>query len=124
MHLLPDPAMSVSTGPLPTDARDFWQLPPHKLDRLLALTHQADQIELKLVVPVGAHASVCESLGADLSRASTRRVYYLDTADLLLERHGVVARVRSFEDGSGDSVIKLRPITPDDLPVRWRRSKR
>ena len=124
MRLLPDPVTSVGTAPLLTDARAFWQLPPHKLDRLLALTHQADQIELKLVVPVDAHASACASLGADLSRASARRVYYLDTADLTLERHGIVARVRSFGNGSGDAVIKLRPITPDDLPARWRRSKR
>ena len=109
---------------MPADAREFWQLPPHKLDSLLALTHQADQMELKLVVPVDAHAAACASLGADLSGASARRVYYLDTADLMLERHGVVARVRRFEKGSGDFVVKLRPITPDDLPARWRRSKR
>jgi hypothetical protein len=124
MHLLPDPAMPPGAGPSLTDARDFWQLPPHKLDSLLALTHQVDQMELKLVVPVDAHASACASLGADLSGAPARRVYYLDTADLVLERHGVVARVRRFENGSGDFVIKLRPITPDDLPARWRRSKR
>jgi hypothetical protein len=36
----------------------------------------------------------------------------------------VVARLRRFEKGSGDFVIKLRPITPGDLPARWRRSKR
>jgi hypothetical protein len=117
MHLPPDSAML-------TDARDFWQLPSDELDRMLALTHQADQMELKLVVPVHAHASACASLGADLAAAAARSVFYLDTADLLLERHGVVARVRTFEDGSGDSVIKLRPVIPADLPARWRRSKR
>lgn len=123
MHL-PDPATPAGIGPLAADAREFWRLPPHKLDSLLALTHQADQMELKLVVPADAHASACASLGADLSRASARWVYYLDTADLMLERHGVVARVRRFEKGSGDFVIKLRPITPDDVSARWRRSKR
>jgi hypothetical protein len=124
MPLLPDRSTPVSSDALPSDAQFFWQLPPRRLDRLLTLTHQADQVELKLVVPVDAHASVCASLGADLSRASARKVYYLDTADLMLERHGVVARIRSFEDGSGDSVVKLRPISPGDLPPRLRESKR
>ena len=124
MPLLPDHSTPVSADALPSDAQAFWQLPPRRLDRLLTLAHQADQVELKLVVPVGAHASVCRSLGADLSRASVRRVYYLDTADLMLERHGVVARIRSFENGSGDSVVKLRPISPGDLPAGLRRSKR
>jgi hypothetical protein len=116
--------MHLSDPAMPADARDLWQLPPHRLDSLLALTRQADQMELKLVVPADAHAGACASLGADLSDAPARRVYYLDTADLQLERHGVVARVRRFEKGSGDFVIKLRPITPDELPARWRKSKR
>jgi hypothetical protein len=111
-------------GPIPADARRFWRLPPHKLDRLLALTHQADRVELKLVVPPAAHAATLEALGTDLSRASTRQVYYLDTADLQLDRHGVVARVRSHGDKPDDAVVKLRPVVPRDLPGRLRRSKR
>jgi hypothetical protein len=111
-------------GPMLSDARTFWRLPRRKLDRLLALTHQADHVELKLVVPVAAHAATCTSLGVDLSRASARKVYYLDTADLVLERHGVVARIRSVDNKPDDSVIKLRPVDPGDLPARLRRSKR
>jgi hypothetical protein len=107
-----------------TDARKFWRLPPRKLDKLLALTRQADHVELKLVVPPAAQTATCASLGVDLSRAPTRRVYFLDTADLALERHGVVARVRSVDNRADDCVIKLRPVTPGDLPARLRRSKR
>ncbi len=123
MHPAIDPA-NTNAGPMLTDARTFWQLPRRKLDRLLALTHQADHVELKLVVPATAHATTCSSLGIDLSSASARRVYYLDTKDLMLERHGVVARIRSLDNKPDDSVIKLRPVVPDELPGRLRRSKR
>jgi hypothetical protein len=107
-----------------TDAGAFWRLSPKKLDRLLALTHRADSVELKFVVPVAAHDSTCTALGVDLARASGRRVYFLDTADCALERHGVVARVRSIDNKPDDSVIKLRPMAPRDLPARSPRSKR
>ena len=123
MHPATDPS-NPKAGPMLTDARRFWRLPRRQLNRLLALTHQADHVELKLVVPVAAHAATCASLGVDLSRASSRRVYYLDTTDLMLERHGVVARIRSFDNKPDDSVIKLRPVVPGDIPARLRRSKR
>ncbi len=124
MPLATAPGPARAAGPIPADARTFWRLPPRKLDRLLALTRQADRVELKLVVPPEAHAATCASLGVDLGRASTRRVYYLDTADLLLQRNGVVARVRSHADRPDDAVVKLRPVVPGELPGRLRRSKR
>ena len=117
MQLVQDPATKA-------DAQQFWQLPGHQLDRLLASTRHADRVELKLVVPPAAHERTCESLGVDFSRASARKVYFLDTADLELKRRGVVARIRSVGDRADDSVVKLRPCTAEDLPGRLRRSKR
>ncbi|MEU8609516.1 hypothetical protein AB0C29_16095 [Actinoplanes sp. NPDC048791] len=117
MQLVQDPATKA-------DAQQFWQLPGRELDRLLASTRHADRVELKLVVPANAHEATCTSLGVDFSRASARKVYFLDTADLKLKRHGVVARIRSVEDRADDSVVKLRPCAADDLPARLRRSKR
>lgn len=115
------------TGPAPgpalTDAQQFWQLPGPKLHRLLALTRQVDTVELKLVVPVEDQDAVVTSLGVDFARASARRVWFLDTPDRRLERDGVVARIRSVSDRADDSVIKLRPVAPGDLPARLRRSK-
>jgi hypothetical protein len=117
MQVLQDPATQA-------DAQQFWQLPGRELDRLLTSTRHADRVELKLVVPATAHESTCASLGVDFSRASTRKVYFLDTSDLKLKRHGVVARIRSVEDRADDSVVKLRPCDAGDLPARLRRSKR
>ncbi|MET0426619.1 MAG: hypothetical protein ABW046_22320 [Actinoplanes sp.] len=100
-------------------ARGLWRLSPAEFDRLNALTGRVAQMELKLVVPRPAGAA----LGVKLDRAGSRRVYFLDTADLDLERHGVVVRVRSMAR-RGDSVIKLRPALLGDLPDKLRRNKR
>jgi hypothetical protein len=124
MQLSTDITGRPGAGPVLRDAQTFWRLPPHRLDKLLALTRQADRVELKLVVPAAAHRSTCASLGIDLSRMSARTVYFLDTPDRALEGHGVVARVRSVENRPDDSVVKLRPVQVRDLPVRHRRSKR
>ena len=105
-------------------AQQFWRLAPRELDRLLALTRQADRIELKIVVPPAAHRSTYEALGVDLSRAQSRKVYFLETPDRLLEKHGIVVRIRSVENRPDDSVVKLRPVSPGRLPSRLRRSKR
>jgi hypothetical protein len=118
MHLVIDAPTKVDA------AQQFWRLPGRDLDRLLASTRRADRIELKLVVPESAHESACTSLGVDFSRASARKVYFLDTDDLQLQSAGVVARIRSVGNRSDDAVVKLRPFEADDLPGRLRRSKR
>jgi hypothetical protein len=107
-----------------TAMQRFMRLPEDELRRLLALAQQADSVELKVLVPEPAHEEACAALGADLRRAGTRRVYFLDTADLALHRHGVVARVRSIDGGRDDSVVKLRPAVPSRLPLALRRHKR
>ena len=105
-------------------ARNFWQLPDDELDQLLTLSVGADRVELKLTVPEPAHDATCAALGVDFARGSGRRVYYLDTEDRTLHRHGVVVRVRSAKRRPDDSVIKLRPVNPDGIPAALRQSKR
>jgi hypothetical protein len=111
----PDPVLAA--------ARDFWQLPDDELDRLLALSVEADRVELKLTVPEPAHDATCAALGVDFARVCARRVYYLDTEDRTLHRHGVVVRVRSVEHRPDDSVIKLRPVSPGGIPAALRQSR-
>jgi hypothetical protein len=111
-----DPALAA--------ARNFWQLPDDELDRLLTLSVAADRVELKLTVPESAHDATCAALGVDFARGSAHRVYYLDTEDRALHRHGVVVRVRSAKRRADDSVIKLRPVNPGGIPAALRQSKR
>jgi hypothetical protein len=116
---LGDPAWDLLSG-----TREFWRLRDDELEGLLALAREADYLQLKLVVPEEMGEATCAALDIDLAVASTRRVYFLDTPDLVLDRYGVVVRVRSIEREPDDSVIKLRPVVPRELPHGLRHSKR
>ena len=74
-------------------------------------------------VPESAHDATCAALGVDFARVCAQRVYYLDTEDRTLHRHGVVIRVRSIKRRPDDSVIKLRPVSPGSIPAALRQSK-
>lgn len=93
------------------------------LEELLAVTRRSDSVELKLTVPHDAHRSTAMALGMDPLDAEIRQVYFFDTPDLALNRQGVVVRARRIQHREDDSVIKLRPVVPDDLPSQLRASK-
>jgi hypothetical protein len=92
------------------------------LSKLLALTRQADTVELKLTVPDAGsgYRSTVSALEMDPLDAQLRQVFFLDTPDLLLNRHGVVVRARRSQGKDDDSVIKLRPVVPSELPAELR----
>jgi hypothetical protein len=62
------------------------------------------------------------NLGMDPLNATIRQVVFFDTPDLQLNRAGVVVRARRRQGGRGDTVVKLRPVVPDDLSKEERRS--
>jgi hypothetical protein len=94
------------------------ELPP-----LLALVDDADSVELKLTVPDSERRSTVTALGMDPLEAQIRQVYFFDTPDLICNRHGVVVRARRVQRRADDSVVKLRPVIPHELPADVRRSK-
>jgi hypothetical protein len=49
-----------------------------------------------------------------------RQVFFFDTPDLALNRSGVVVRARRVQRKGGDSVVKLRPVVPAELPKKVR----
>ena len=57
----------------------------------------------------------------DPVEAQPRQVFFFDTPDLALNRAGVVVRARRIQGGRGDTVIKLRPVEPAQLPADLRR---
>jgi hypothetical protein len=93
-----------------------------ELAGLLELISGANSVELKLTVPDDSHRSTIAALGVDPLEAQIRQVFFLDTPDLALSEAGVVARVRRIQGRDADSVIKLRPVVPDELPDEVRRS--
>ena len=49
--------------------------------------------------------------------AQIRQVFFFDTPDLALNEHGVVVRARRVQGRGDDSVVKLRPVVPTELPA-------
>jgi hypothetical protein len=97
-------------------------LSDEELGRLLSLLKGADSVELKLTVPEGDYRSAAAALGMDPLQAQMRQVFFFDTPELTLNRAGVVARARRIQGKGGDSVVKLRPVVPDQLPASLRKS--
>jgi hypothetical protein len=93
-----------------------------ELRELLALMASSDSVELKVTLPASQHRGTIAALGLDPLEAQIRQVFFFDTPDLLLNRSGVAVRARRIEGRSGDSVVKLRPVVPDELPESIRRS--
>jgi hypothetical protein len=98
------------------------RLADDELAELLGLIKGADSVELKLTVPESDQRSTVEALGMDPIDAQIRQVFFFDTPDLALNRAGVVVRARRVQRKGDDSVVKLRPVVPIELPAKLRRS--
>jgi len=83
---------------------------------MLALMGGSDSVELKLTVPEGHQRSALEALGLDPLEAQVRLVHFYDTPDLKLNKAGVVVRARRVQGRGDDTVVKLRPVVPSELP--------
>jgi hypothetical protein len=94
-----------------------------QLGQLLELTKDADSVELKLTVPDSERRSAITALGMDPLDAQIRQVFFFDTPELTLDKHGVVVRARRIQGRGDDTVVKLRPIVPGELPPSLRQSK-
>jgi hypothetical protein len=94
------------------------------LVELVRLLPETDSVELKLTIPESEQVSVVAALGMDPLDAQIRQVFFFDTPDLALNRHGVVVRARRVQRKGGDSVVKLRPVEPADVPAALRESPR
>jgi hypothetical protein len=97
-------------------------LPAEKLPELLTLLEGADSVELKATIPVTDRQRGAASLGVDPLDAQIRQVYFFDTPDLALNKNGLVLRARRVQRKSDDSVVKLRPVVPAELPAELRDS--
>jgi hypothetical protein len=98
-------------------------LPDERLPELLGLIKGSDSVELKLTVPEEYGRSAAVALGVDPLDAQLRQVFFFDTPDLALDSAGVVVRARRVQGARPDSVVKLRPVVPGDLPADVRRQK-
>jgi hypothetical protein len=108
---------------MPTTRKPPSRLTDAQLEEMLALTTKADSVELKLTVPDSQRRSTVAALGMDPLEAQIRQVFFFDTPDLTLNQHGVVVRARRVQGRGDDTVVKLRPIVPGQLPPSVRKAK-
>jgi hypothetical protein len=97
-------------------------IPEEKLPELMALIEGADSVELKLTMPLTDRQRAGASLGVDPLDAQIRQAYFFDTPDLALYQNGLVLRARRVQRKGDDSVVKLRPVVPAELPDDLRAS--
>jgi len=102
--------------------RAFRRLSPAKLREVLALIKGADSVELKVTVPDSDQRSTVKALGMDPLGAQIRQVFFFDTPKLALNRAGIMLRARRVQGRGDDSVVKLRPVVPGELPRKLRSS--
>ncbi|HEV2920960.1 MAG TPA: adenylate cyclase [Actinomycetota bacterium] len=107
----------------PATKRKTHQLTDAQLEEMLALTSHTDSVELKLTVPDSERRSTVMGLGMDPLEAQIRQVFFFDTPDLRLNQAGVVVRARRVQGRGDDTVVKLRPIVPDELHPSVRNAK-
>src|SRR5262245_56777988 len=91
-------------------------------EELVGLIKACDSVELKLTVPEPAQLTTARALGLDPLQAEIRQVFFLETPDLALDRNGLVVRARRSQKKGDDTVVKLRPVVPAELPKSLRRS--
>jgi hypothetical protein len=98
------------------------RLTTKQIDEMTKLIGGADSVELKLTVPDAERRSAIGALAMDALDAQIRQVAFFDTPDLTLNNSGVVVRARRVQGKPADTVVKLRPVVPDEVARSIRRS--
>ena len=87
---------------------------------LMELIKGSKSVELKLTIPPESMRAALLALGLDPLDGQIRLVTFFDTPDLTLNKAGVVVRARRIQGKGADSVVKLRPVVPKELPAELR----
>jgi hypothetical protein len=93
-----------------------------ELLELLDRMAEVPSIELKMNVPADQRMAL-SGLQLDAMEGRLREVFFFDTPELTLYRHGVVVRARRTQGADDDTVVKLRPAVPDGLSPAVRASR-
>jgi hypothetical protein len=89
---------------------------------MMAEMADVQSVELKMNVAADQRMAL-SGLDFDPLAGRIRQVFFFDTPDLTLFRHGLVVRARRTQKRDDDTVVKIRPVTPSDLPPDIRSSK-
>lgn len=89
---------------------------------MLGQMSDLDSVELKMNIPADQRMAA-SGLDFDPLAGRIRQVYFFDTPDLTLFKSGLVVRARRTQGRDDDTVVKIRPVTPSELPPDVRSSK-
>jgi hypothetical protein len=95
-----------------------------RLAELIDLLEGSDTCELKLTIPDSEIGTTSRSVGFDVLEAEIREVVFFDTPNLDLHRNRLVVRARRVQGGRGDTVVKVRPVIPSEIPPEIHQRKR
>jgi len=93
-----------------------------ELIEMMSLMTEVDSVELKLTVPEDFQLTAARALDVDPLQAQIRQVFFFETPDLALDRAGLAVRGRRVQGRADDSIVKVRPCVPHELPKRVRTS--
>ena len=99
------------------------QLSRSQIGEFMRILKDVGSVEIKLVAPMHTHRATIAKIGLDPIEAEIRQVYFFDTPNLDLNKAGVVVRARRIQGGTGDTVVKLRPVDPAAIDRELRRSE-
>jgi len=121
----PSPSTAVSPSASPTAAvatasSSEKLLTKQELQDILTGFGGLDGVELKMTIDDSDRQSVVKALDMDPLEGQLRQVIFFDTNDLALNRAGVVLRARRIQGEKGDTVIKLRPVSPSQVSPKLR----
>ena len=91
-----------------------------QLGQVAAMLKDIESVELKITIPATAHRATIRGLPLDPVEAEPRQVFFFDTPKLELYKAGIVVRARRMPHDKADTVIKLRPVVPADIPAKLR----
>jgi hypothetical protein len=77
------------------------------------------KVEIKITVTENDEERAYEALDITNRDAVHRNIYFFDTPGLDMNKTGVVLRARAVEDDDHDSVVKIRPVNPDEVDAKW-----
>ena len=88
--------------------------------KVAAMISGANSIEIKATIPESQVDSTLARFGLNIANDQERYIYFYDTADLDLNKAGIITRARRVVGDQHDSTVKFRPVVPDQVAVKWR----
>jgi len=78
-----------------------------------------EAVEVKVTARVSEEDEALELIQKSGEEPQSRTIFFFDTPELGLMDKGLVLRARKVKGDQDDSTVKLRPVDPARIPLRW-----